>query len=174
MEIDLLEASAHPQMPPPPPRSLERLVQQLGDLYRVERWRGELLPGVARNARCTTLKLHFRILGRACHSQIDRLEHVFKILDVPIDGPGWVAEHGAAIGEPSDVSVGTASTDAALVVAARALGNREVAGYGNACSLARDLGHPAIVNLLARSLWEHSRSNDRLDRIDGSASADEA
>lgn len=163
----MLDAGSHSPMATPPPGHLALLVEQLGDLYGVERRRDELLPGVSRSARCTTLKLHFRVLGRACASQIDRLEHVFRMLEVPLDGAGWVSKHGSALPAASAISGEVPSTDAGLIVAARELGNREVAGYGNACSLARDLGHPAIVKLLARSLCEHSTSNERLDRIDG-------
>lgn len=146
------------------PRLLALLLEQLGGLYLVERWRHEILPDVASSAHGETPKRRLQALDGDCASQIDRIEQAFRMLQRPLGGPAE-AKAPPTAHRKRHAATATGSTDAASIAAALELGGLEVAAYGYACSLARELGHTALVRLLARSLWEHSRARERLDRI---------
>lgn len=136
---------------------LDLLIEQLEDLYLVERVH-ESVEDIASLARSTDLKLHTRV------SPTDRLEQSFLILKQPLQA--MAVKQGIPAHERRVVACGPASCDAATAAAIE-LGDREIVAYLRACSLARDLGYSSIVRLLARSLHEHSRSNQRRDRIAG-------
>ena len=74
---------------------------------------------------------------------------------------GIVAEGGEMIGEDAEDTV----RDAGLIGAARRVEHYEMAGYGTAICLARQLGHEDVADILEETLSEETATEAKLTEL---------
>jgi ferritin-like metal-binding protein YciE len=104
--------------------------------------------------------------------QVERLDQVFKLLDVPARGKkceaieGIIAEAKEHMEEIEDDAV----LDAGMVSSAQAVEHYEICRYGTLIEWAKDLGHDDAVKLLEQNLDQEKNADKLLTRIAKSSS----
>lgn len=142
-------------------------VDELQDIYDAEQQIAEALPQMADAAANPDLKQAFESHLAETADQIDRLDRVFEIIGVMPSGIECAAARGL-IEESDDVieSLGEpAVKDAALIGAAQRVEHYEMASYGTACALAKQLNLEEAANLLHRNLEEEEAADKKLTRL---------
>jgi ferritin-like metal-binding protein YciE len=143
------------------------LVEQLHDLYDAEYRITDALPKMAEAAGNAQLKSAFQQHLTETKGQINRLERVFRQLGKEPQREsceamkGIVAEGEEMVSAKGDMAV----KDAALIAAAQRVEHYEIAGYGTARSLARQLGRSDVANLLQETLDEEGAADKKLTQI---------
>jgi ferritin-like metal-binding protein YciE len=98
---------------------------------------------------------------------VQRLEQVCADLDIKPKGKkcvgmeGLIEEGKELLSADSDPDV----LDAALIGAAQKVEHYEIAAYGTICAHAKELGHREAAQLLAQTLQEEKRSDERLTQL---------
>lgn len=148
--------------------SLETLfVDQLSDIYDAESQIASALPQMANAASHRELKEAFEEHLSETQNHIDRLHQVFDLLGSKPDGIRCEAAEGL-IKEGNDVirSEGQSSVkDAALIGAAQRVEHYEMAAYGTACALAKQLGLDKAAGILHETLEEEVAADHKLTKI---------
>lgn len=148
--------------------TLEELFKhQLEDLYDAEKRLVEALPMMSQAASSEELKQAFDSHHSETLGQVDRLEEVFKRLEIEPSRETCQAMRGL-IQEGDQVLNASGSEsvrDAALIAAAQRVEHYEMAGYGSARSIARQLGHDQVADLLQQSLDEEGQADHKLTEI---------
>ncbi len=149
-------------------QTLDDLLQnELQDLYSAENQLVKALPKLAKKASSATLKQAFTDHLRQTEGHVARLEEIGKKFDVRITGKkcpameGLIKEGGEVLEERGTPTV----IDAALISAAQRVEHYEIAGYGNARTLASELGKSEISTLLQQTLDEEAQADQRLTAI---------
>ena len=99
--------------------------------------------------------------------QIERLEQVFKDLDMPVRGKhcagmeGLIKEGQEVMAENMDPEV----MDAALIASAQKIEHYEISGYGTARAYAQALGHSSIARLLDQTANEEGQTDKKLTAL---------
>ena len=99
--------------------------------------------------------------------QVERLDQVFKMLEVPARGKkceaieGIIDEAKEHIEEIEDEQV----LDAGMISSAQAVEHYEICRYGTLIEWARDLGHKEAINLLQQTLDEEKKADRLLSQI---------
>lgn len=143
------------------------LMHELGDLYDAEKRLAKALPKMAQAARNEQLAEAFRDHLRETEGQIARLEEIFGILEEEPAGEtceamkGLIKEGDEIIAAKGDSAV----RDAALIGAAQRVEHYEIAGYGTARTIARQLGQEDVAELLQETLDEESAADEKLTTI---------
>jgi ferritin-like metal-binding protein YciE len=127
----------------------------------------EALPKIARAA--STEKLHDALTDHLAqtHGHVRRLEEIFGQLDMQVPShrckgmEGLVAESNEVVKADGD----PAAKDAALIATAQRIEHYEIAGYGTARELARELGLSEVEKRLAATLDVESEADRRLSKI---------
>jgi ferritin-like metal-binding protein YciE len=99
--------------------------------------------------------------------QVDRLERIFKELDVSPKGKKCKAMEGL-IEEGKEVleaDAAPAVKDAALIAAGQRVEHYEMAGYGCVRTFARLLGHNEAADLLQETLDEEGAADKKLTEL---------
>jgi ferritin-like metal-binding protein YciE len=140
---------------------------QLGDLYDAEKQLVAALPKVAAAAHSDELRkaLHEHLDETRGH--VERLEQIFGDLGMPMPTETCMAMQGL-IREGDQIVTATgdpAAKDAAMIAAAQRVEHYEIAGYGTARTLARELGHGDAASLLDKTLDEESNADSLLTKI---------
>lgn len=137
--------------------SFEDLIaEQLQDLYSAERQFAEAQPKMAAAAASEDLKDALEGHVEVTRGQIERLEQVAKLLGVDLQGKtceaakGLVREGQDVVRQDGDPFV----KDAAIIAAAQRIEHYEIAGYGTARALAKQLGNREAQRLLEETLAE--------------------
>lgn len=139
-------------------------VEQLQDLYDAEQRIIKALPSMIDAAHSSELKSAFQQHLRETESQVQRLEQVFQILGQSAKAKTCEAMKGL-IREGDEVVSATGDPDvkdAALIAAAQRIEHYEIAGYGTACTFARQLGQEDAANLLHQTLEEEFATDKKL------------
>ena len=100
--------------------------------------------------------------------QITRVEQVFELMEMTARAKkcegmaGLILEGQQAIEDTDD---GTATRDAALIIAAQKVEHYEIASYGSLLQLAKTIGLDEAVNLLEQTLNEEKETDVLLTEL---------
>lgn len=141
--------------------------EQLKDLYSAETQIIEALPKMIEATTSPELKQGFETHLDQTREQAQRLEQIFQNLNQEPGGhkckamQGLIAEAQETLkeGKPSPV------LDAALIAGAQRIEHYEMAGYGTARTLARQIGDHQAVSLLEKTLSEEKETDEKLTQI---------
>ncbi len=146
-------------------KTLEDLfVHELKDLHSAEKQLVKALPKMAKAAHSAKLRKGFEDHLKQTETHVERLEEILAQLGKSPRGTkceamaGLIEEGGSMIEEDADPSV----KDAGLIGAAQRVEHYEIAGYGTACTFARQLGHTKAESLLQKTLAEEKATNEKL------------
>jgi ferritin-like metal-binding protein YciE len=141
---------------------------ELKDLYSAEKQLTKALPKMAKTATNGDLKQAFESHLEETEGQIERLERIFKQLDISYTRvekckamEGLIEEGKEIMEEGLEPDV----LDAALICAAQKVEHYEIAGYGCARTFAQQLGHEEVAELLQETLDEEGNADKRLTDI---------
>lgn len=142
-------------------------VEELRDLYNAENQLLKALPKMAQAASSSDLRTALEEHVTQTRGQIERLDRVFQMLDVPQRGKECLGMKGV-IEEGNEVikeNAAPAVKDASLITAAQKAEHYEIAGYGSVCTFAEQLGYRDQAKLLKQTLSEEKRTDERLTAI---------
>lgn len=143
------------------------LIHGLQDIYYAEQQITKALPTMIEQATNRDLATGLRLHLDETHKQIERLNQVFKKLNLQPKGTdcpaidGLIKESKETSGEIADKSV----LDAAIVANAQAVEHYEIARYGTLIAWAEELGHDDIVRYLTTNLNEEKAANTKLNTV---------
>jgi ferritin-like metal-binding protein YciE len=147
-------------------------VATLKDIYYAEKQILKALPTMVKKAKDTELKDALETHRKETEGQVERLDQVFKLLDVPARGKkceaikGIIAEAKEHMDEIEDEEV----LDAGMVSSAQAVEHYEICRYGTLIEWAKDLGHEGAIELLEQNLEEEKNADKLLTNIAKSSS----
>jgi ferritin-like metal-binding protein YciE len=142
-------------------------VEELHDLHSAEEQLIEALPKMAAAASNAELREAFEHHLQETRDHLSRLDDIYGQLGVFPSSEkceameGLVAEGEELIKTEGDPSV----KDAALIGAAQRVEHYEIAAYGTARELAKQLGHEHPEELLDQTLDEESNADKLLNKI---------
>jgi ferritin-like metal-binding protein YciE len=142
-------------------------VDQLKDLHSAEVQLTKALPKMAKAAVSEKLRTAFTKHLQETEHQVERLENIFKQLDVSPKGKkckamvGLIEEGKELIDMDGDDHV----KDAGLIAAAQRVEHYEMAGYGTVRTYAQLLGLEEAANLLQETLDEEKAADDKLNEL---------
>jgi ferritin-like metal-binding protein YciE len=141
---------------------------ELKDLYSAEKQLTRALPKMAKASTNEDLRQAFESHLEETEGQIERLETIFKQLDISYGRvekckamEGLIEEGKEIMEEGLEPDV----LDAALICAAQKVEHYEIAGYGCARTFAQQLGHADIADLLQETLDEEGNADKKLTEI---------
>ena len=148
--------------------SLEDLFEHLlKDLYSAEKQITRALPKLAKAVDSPDLAEALESHLEETKGQVDRLERIFKELDVApgrkkcVGMEGLLEEGSELVSEEPDPAV----LDAGVITAAQRVEHYEIAAYGTAVEWARLLGYSKAEKLLQETLDEESAANEKLTML---------
>jgi ferritin-like metal-binding protein YciE len=142
-------------------------VSQIEDLYDAETRITKTLPKMADAAASGALRQAFEYHLAETEGHVSRLERIFRQVKIEPKRKtrqamkGLIAEGEEMIGATGDSDV----RDAVLIAAARLVGHYEMASYGTALTIARQLGLVEATSLLQQSLNEKTAADLELTQI---------
>lgn len=143
------------------------LHHELKDLYSAENQLVKALPKMAKAAHHEELRAGFEEHLEQTKTHVERLDQATEILGFKLTGhkckamEGLIKEGGELISEDAEQTV----KDAGLVGAAQRVEHYEIAGYGVAISLAKQLGHDDVADLLHKTLEEEKETDAKLTQV---------
>ena len=151
-----------------PVKTMEDLfVETLKDIYYAEKQILKALPGMVKKADDATLKGALETHRKETEGQIDRLEQVFKIMEVPARGKkcdaieGILAEAKEHMDDIEDAQV----LDAGMIGSAQAVEHYEITRYGSLIAWAERIGREDAIKLLQANLTEEKNADALLSKI---------
>lgn len=147
----------------------ELLVEQLQDLLHAEGQLLNAIPKMASAAKHPKLREAFEKHLVQTEVQIDRLHKAFELLGEDAKPKpcramlGLIEEGEETIAEGS--SKEDIAADLALITAAQKVEHYEIAGYGTARTLARQVNEYDVANLLSHTLGEEESTDFLLSEI---------
>ena len=142
-------------------------VHTLKDIFYAENQIAKNLPDMISKAADPMLKQGFETHLKETKEQIRRLEQVFQLLGVEIEGVDCPAIDGI-LEEASDVAGEVADKqvlDAALIAAAQAVEHYEITRYGTLVAWAKQLGLHDCAALLEANLKEEKATDEKLNKL---------
>lgn len=142
-------------------------VHTLKDIYYAENQIVKNLPDMIDKASDPNLKKGFETHLAETKNQVRRLEEVFRLHGVPVEGVDCPAIDGI-LTEASDVAGEVADKrvlDAALIAAAQAVEHYEITRYGTLIAWAEQLGRKDCANLLQQNLDEEKATDTKLNAL---------
>lgn len=142
-------------------------IDELQDIYDAEQQILEALPQMAEAATSPDLKEAFEDHLVETVDQVERLDQVFEMIGAAPEGIECVAARGLLeeSGEVIESQGENAVKDAALIGAAQRVEHYEIASYGTACALAKQLNLDDVVSLLHKSFEEEEAADKRLTKL---------
>jgi ferritin-like metal-binding protein YciE len=146
-------------------------VDTLKDIYYAEKHILKALPAMIKKAGRKQLKEALETHRKETEGQVDRLERVFKLMDVPARGKkcdaieGIIAEAKEHMEDIEDPEV----LDAGMIGSAQAVEHYEITRYGTLIAWAKQLGRDDAIELLAANLEEEKHADQLLTEIAESA-----
>src|ERR1700730_7235709 len=135
-------------------------IQELKDLYSVEKQLVSALPKMAKAANNKELATGFREHLEQTKEHLARLEEILSQHEQPTRGPkckgmeGIIAEGAELIEKEAD-----------LIAAAQRVEHYEIAGYGSARTFAELLGDDQGAKLLQTTLKEEAETDQKLTHL---------
>ena len=142
-------------------------VATLKDIYYAEKQILKALPTMVKKANGPELKEALETHRQETEGQVERLDRVFTMLDVPARGKkceaieGIIGEAKEHMEEIEDRQV----LDAGMIGSAQAVEHYEICRYGTLIEWARDLGHNDAIKLLQQNLDEEKNADRLLSQI---------
>ena len=142
-------------------------VETLKDIYYAEKQILKALPAMVKKAGAKELKSALENHRKETEGQVDRLEKVFKMLDVAARGKkceaieGIIAEAKEHMEDIEDREV----LDAGMIGSAQAVEHYEITRYGTLISWAKQLGRDDAIELLEANLAEEKKADMLLTEI---------
>src|ERR1700720_4884352 len=142
-------------------------IHELKDLFSAEQQLVKALPKMAKEASNKELAAGFQEHLEQTRGHAQRVEQILASHQQTTRGPkckgmeGIVAEGAEMIEEEADVEV----KDAGLIAAAQRVEHYEMAGYGTARTYAELLGDKEGAQLLALTLEEERRTDQKLSEL---------
>jgi ferritin-like metal-binding protein YciE len=142
-------------------------VDELKDLYNAEHQILKALPKMVKAATSPDLAQAFQDHLGETEGQVERLEKIFKKLDVSPKGKkckameGLLEEGKEVMEEDADPTV----RDAALIASAQRVEHYEMAGYGCVRTFAQLLGYDDAAELLQETLDEEGNADKKLTEL---------
>jgi ferritin-like metal-binding protein YciE len=142
-------------------------VETLKDIYYAEKQILKALPTMVKKAGSKELKKALETHRKETEGQVDRLEDVFKQLDVAARGKkceaieGIIAEAKSHMEDIEDPEV----LDAGMIGSAQAVEHYEITRYGTLIAWAKQLGHDDAIALLEANLEEEKNADQLLSEI---------
>jgi ferritin-like metal-binding protein YciE len=150
------------------PVSLRDLyLMELRDLYDAEHRITEALPEMAEASNSAELKRAFEEHLAETRNHVNRLEEIFRMLDVKPKRrkckgiQGIIAEGQDLMDEDAPPAV----CDAALIASAQKVEHYEIAAYGTVRTHAMRLGKAEQEQLLQQTLEEEAKTDERLTAL---------
>lgn len=142
-------------------------VEQIADLQSAEQQLISALPKMAEAASDDELRKAFLAHLDETRGHADRLRKIASIVGTTVPSEECQAMKGlVAEGEDTINRPGTAvAKDAALIAAAQRVEHYEIAAYGTAKTLAKEIGLDDAVELLDETLDEESEADKLLTKI---------
>ena len=143
------------------------LLEELRDLYSAENQLVDALPKMAEAAGSSQLKSAFEMHLNQTREHVTRLEQVFQQLGEKPQGETCEAMKGLILeGQHFVKAEGEKDViDAGLIGAAQRVEHYEMAGYGTARTLARQVGESQIAQVLQQTLDEEGEADKKLTHI---------
>ncbi|MBV8905625.1 MAG: DUF892 family protein [Acidobacteriia bacterium] len=147
----------------------ELLIEEMQDLLHAENQLVAALPKMADASKCPKLREAFEKHLEQTREQVERLKQAFELLGSeaePKSCPAMagIIEEGNEKIEESNQKEEIAA-DLALIAAAQKAEHYEIAGYGNARTLARQIEEWEVARLLSRTLGEEESADHLLSEI---------
>ncbi len=139
-------------------------VHTLKDIYYAENQIVKALPDMIDKATDAGLKQGFQAHLGETKNHIQRLEQVFKMHGVKVEGvdcpaiDGILKEAKEVSGDVEDKAV----LDAALIAMAQAVEHYEITRYGTLIAWAKQLGRPDCASVLEQNLKEEKAADQKL------------
>ena len=142
-------------------------LNELKDLYSAEQQLTRALPKMARAATNPELKQGFEHHLEQTKTHVERLDRVFKGLDVSPRGQSCEAMEGllAEAQELTELGLEPDALDAALIAAAQKVEHYEIASYGTVCTWAKAMKHEEALALLLETLAEEKATDETLTKL---------
>ena len=146
----------------------ELFVDELKDILSAEKQLIKALPKMAKAATSEELANAFDNHLAQTEEQVTRVEQVFEILGMTARAKkcegmaGMIQEGQQAI---EDTDEGTATRDAALIIAAQKVEHYEISSYGSLVQLAKTIGLNEVVDLLQQTLDEEKETDVILTQL---------
>jgi ferritin-like metal-binding protein YciE len=143
----------------------------LKDIYFAEKQILKALPKMAKAAQSDKLRAAFEKHHGETEGQVERLEQIFELLDVPARGKtcdaiqGILEEGKEIMEEYKDC----AALDAGLLAAAQAVEHYEISRYGTLKQWAQQLGMKDAVRLLDQTLQQEKKTAESLTTLAAAA-----
>ncbi len=141
---------------------------QLMDIYYAEQQLTKMIPKMESSATSEELKEAFSDHLHQTQKQIRRLEKVFKLIGKKAEGKKCEAIEGLSKEAEeiiSETKKGSATRDAALIIAAQKVEHYEIASYGGLVQLALTMGLDEVADLLDTTLMEEEDTDLLLTEI---------
>jgi ferritin-like metal-binding protein YciE len=145
----------------------DALLHELRDIYSAEKQLTKALPKMAKGASNAELAAGFEQHLEETVEHVNRLEGIFKELEVSSKGEkckgmAGLIEEGSKLleeeGEPTAI-------DALLVTAAQRVEHYEIAAYGSAIAFADQLGLNNVSTVLKQTLQEEEATDKKLSAL---------
>jgi len=142
-------------------------VHTLKDIYYAENQIVKALPDMIEKATDSGLKQGFKSHLEETKGHVQRLEQVFKLHGVKVEGvvcpaiDGIIEETDEIAGEVADKAV----LDAALIAAGQAVEHYEMTRYGTLIAWAKQLGRQDCASLLEQNLKEEKAADAKLTSL---------
>jgi ferritin-like metal-binding protein YciE len=140
----------------------------LVDIYAAEQQAMEIMPQMAANIDSDKLRSMLEDHEEHTLEQCQRLEQILDLMEVKIPKS---RKHPviAALGKefPQMIRAGgdPQVLDAAIILAAQKIEHIEIASYGTAIAMAKQLGENRIAKILAENLKEEKRTDQQLTQL---------
>ncbi|MFM7021856.1 MAG: ferritin-like domain-containing protein [Flavobacteriales bacterium] len=144
------------------------LEEGLKDIYSAESQLVKALPKMAKAAKSEELKAAFLEHLEQTKGQVERLNEVFRMLDISkkdvetCEAMKGLVEEGDKIIEDFEKN---AVRDAALIIGAQKVEHYEIASYGSLCEIADILEHDEVKELLGATLEEEESTDENLNEL---------
>ncbi len=142
-------------------------LKELRDLYSAEKQITDALPKLIEAANNPELKNALQEHLNVTHTQIERLEQIFRTLNEKPSGETCKGMKGVIKEGDEIVSAGgdPATVDAGIISAAQRVEHYEMAGYGTVRTYAKLLGQEQHSQLLQQTLEEEEEADQTLTEI---------
>jgi ferritin-like metal-binding protein YciE len=149
-------------------KSLDNLLlREIKDLYDAEKQLVKALPKVVKKASSPELKRAIEDHLRQTEGHVSRLEHMFEIFGEPAKAVKCRGMQG--ILEEAEETMKQASTpetlDVAIVASAQKVEHYEITAYGSAIAWAETLGRHDLKTLLAQTIEEEKKADQKLSEL---------
>src|SRR3546814_3729348 len=124
---------------------------------------------MVKSARAESLKFAFEHHLEETKEHVERLKEVFRLAGTPAKGKpckgmeGLIEEGNEVMEEGKELE--GAAADLALIAAAQKVEHYEISAYGTARTMAGQIGHPVIAELLNKSLAEEEVADNLMTQL---------